>query len=246
MSKVYLYQKPKKNLVNLKIFFRILGFFLFIIGISTVVYVFSPLLIWQITLAPAFADSSITAPVPNRTLLTPSAIKSLIASSIQNISGTNFNDASTWFPGYIAQQGTAKVPLYFLTIQKLGITDATVSTTDTNLAAHLVSLSGTGTPPDKGNTVIFGHSTLPQLYEANNYKTIFANLYKMQLGDTFQVTVNSVVYTYEIFSITVVDPEDTSVLSQQYDDSYITLITCTPPGTIWKRLIIKARLQKLS
>ena len=26
-------------------------------------------------------------------------------------------------------------------------------------------------------------------------------------------------------------------------DSYLTLVTCTPPGTTWKRLIIKAKLE---
>lgn len=245
MSKTYYYQKSTKK-VDPKIFLRVVGFFLFILGISTMVYIFSPLLIWQITLAPAFADSSVASPVPNRTLLTPNTIKSLIASSIQNISGADYTDASNWFPSYVMQQGTPKVSSYFLTIPKLGITNAYVSTVDTNLADHLVSLSGTGVPPDKGNTVIFGHSTLPQLYDVNNYKTIFANLYKMQIGDTFQTTVSNVVYTYKIFSITVVDPDDTSVLAQTYDDSYVTVITCTPPGTIWKRLIIRARLQKLS
>ena len=49
---------------------------------------------------------------------------------------------------------------------------------------------------------------------------------------------------YSIENISVVDPDNTSVLEQSFDDSYITLITCTPPGTIWKRLIIKARIVK--
>lgn len=228
------------------LFLRIFGFLLFILGVSTVVYVFSPLLIWQITLGPVIADSQIAAPIPNRIVLTPSLIKSLFTTSLQNVSGVDYTDATNWFPGYKPQQAAAKVPSYFLTIPKLGIANAYVSTVDTNLANHLVSLSGTAVPPDKGNTVIFGHSTLPQLFDPKNYKTIFANAYKLQPDDTFQVTINTVVYTYKIFSITVVDPEDTSVLSQTYDDSYVTLITCTPPGTIWKRLIIKARLQKLS
>lgn len=228
------------------LFVRMIGFLLFSVGIATVVYIFSPLVIWQLTLAPAIASSQITAPIPNRTLLTPNAIKSLVSSSLQNISGVDYTNADNWFPTYKAQNGASKVSSFFLTIPKLGITNAFVSTTDTNLAAHLVNLSGTSTPPDKGNTVIFGHSTLPQLYRTGDYKTIFANLYKMQIDDTFQTTVNSVIYTYKIFSITVVDPDDTSVLAQTYDDSYVTIITCTPPGTIWKRLVIKARLQKLT
>ena len=245
MSKTYYYQHRTHAPVNPLFFLRIIGLLLFVVGISTVVYVFSPLVIWQLTLGPEIADSQITAPIPNRTLLTPNVIRSLVSSSIKNISGVDYTNANNWFPTYRAQQATPKVSAYYLTIPTLHITNAFVSTVDTNLANHLVSLSGTSVPPDKGNTIIFGHSTLPQLFDPTNYKTIFADAYKLQIGDTFTTTVNNVIYTYKIFSIIVVDPEDTSVLSQTYDDSYVTLITCTPPGTIWKRLVIKARLQKL-
>lgn len=244
MSKYYYYSK--KKLLNPVFFVRAFGFLLFSLGICVIVYIFSPLVIWQITLAPAFADSQITAPIPQRTLLTPMTIKSLVATSLQNVSGVDYTNASNWFPGYTISKGSPTVPSYFLSIPKLNILNAYVSTVDINLASHLVSLGGTSIPPEKGNTVIFGHSTLPQLFNPTDYKTIFANMYKLQIDDTFTTTVNNVVYTYKIFSITVVDPEDTSVLAQTYDDSYVTLITCTPPGTIWKRLIIKARLQKLN
>lgn len=244
MNKYYF--QHTKRVVSPIVFVRIFGLLLFVVGISTVVYVFSPLLIWQLTLGPAIADAQITAPIPNRSLLTPTAIKNLVASSLQNVSGVDYTNASNWFPTYTLQKGAPRESSYFLTIPKLQIFNAFVSTTDMNLANHLVSLSGTSVPPDKGNTVIFGHSTIPQWFNPNDYKTIFANAYKLQVGDNFQTIVNNVVYSYKIFSIIVVDPEDTSVLSQTYDDSYVTLITCTPPGTIWKRLVIKARLEKLA
>ena len=52
-------------------------------------------------------------------------------------------------------------------------------------------------------------------------------------------------YTYKVESVTVVDPDNTTILEQNYDDSFLTLVTCTPPGTIWKRLAVKARIEKL-
>lgn len=245
MTKYYYHKSP--GIFFQPVFFiRMCGVLLFFFGISIVCYIFSPLIIWQFTLAPVFADSQITSPVPRSGVLTPSVLKSLIASSLQHFSGTDYTNASSWFPTYTIHGTTSRIPNFFLSIPKLAITNAYVSTEDMNLADHLVNLSGTATPPDKGNTVIFGHSTLPQLFNPKDYKTIFADAYKLQIGDTLSVTVENVVYTYTIFSITVVDPEDTSVLEQQYDDSYLTLITCTPPGTIWKRLIIKSRLQKLT
>ena len=242
MNKYY-YQHNKS--VSLFFIARIFGLVLFIIGISTMAYIFSPLIIWQLTLAPAFADSQVAVPIPKKILLTPMTMKSLLAASVQNVSGIDYTNAANWFPGYAFAKGSTQHAFYFLSIPKLSINNAYVSTVDTNLASHLVSLFGTAVPPEKGNTVIFGHSTLPQLYNEKDYKTIFANIYKLQIGDIFTTTVDNIVYTYKIFSITVVDPEDTDVLSQQFDDSYVTLITCTPPGTIWKRLIIKARIMKL-
>ena len=108
----------------------------------------------------------------------------------------------------------------------------------------MVNYGGTAVPPDNGNAVIFGHSTLPQLYAEGNYKTIFTFLYKLTVGDEIIVTSTNITYKYRIENISVVDPDNTSVLEQSFDDSYITLITCTPPGTIWKRLVVKARLIK--
>jgi len=110
------------------------------------------------------------------------------------------------------------------------------------LSEHLVQYNSDSVPPNPGNTVIFGHSTLPQLYDPENYKTIFANLYKLEVGDKVIVKVANIEHSYKIESITVVEPEDTSVLAQNFSDSFLTLITCTPPGTVWKRLILKARI----
>ena len=93
--------------------------------------------------------------------------------------------------------------------------------------------------------MIFGHSTLPQLFNAKDYKTIFANAYKLKNGDIIYATVKGVKYSYKIFKTIVVDPSDTSALEQDYDNSYLTLVTCTPPGTTWKRLVIKSRLERI-
>ena len=113
------------------------------------------------------------------------------------------------------------------------------------MAKHLVNYQGTGIPGKNGNAVIFGHSTLPQLFNPKDYKTIFANVYKLKNGDVIYAMINGVTYTYKIFKITVVDPENSSALVQDYDNSYLTLVTCTPPGTTWKRLIVKAVLQEI-
>lgn len=222
-----------------------MGLLILVSGMSVVLYVFSPLLIWQLTLAPAFAEQQITVPIPHHNLVTAINLASLVNISLQRLSGIDFTNAANWYPQYDFKHNTPRENSYFITIPKLHISNAFVSTVDTDLSKHLVNLAGTAVPPDKGNTVIFGHSTLPQLFNPKDYKTIFANAHTLEPGDTILAMVNDVTYTYKIVSLTVVEPEDTSVLSQSLDDSYLTLITCTPPGTIWKRLIVKARLQKL-
>jgi len=223
---------------------RIIGACISCVGVGIMIYIFMPLIIWQLTLAPVFASQAIAVPIPKTTVVSPATISSLLASTVGNL-GVDYTNASNWFPGYTVRPGDGKIPSYFLTIPSLHISNAFVSTVNTDLSLHLVHLGGTALPPDKGTAVIFGHSTLPQLFVPNNYRTIFANAYKLQVGDELITTVNNVIYKYKIFAIIVVDPDDTSVLAQNSDDSYLTIITCTPPGTVWKRLVVQSRLEKL-
>jgi sortase A len=67
----------------------------------------------------------------------------------------------------------------------------------------------------------------------------------MKVGDEVFVTYDGVEYVYTIHEMVVVDPTDLSALEQRFDDSYLTLVTCVPPGTYWKRLNVKAKLNTL-
>jgi sortase (surface protein transpeptidase) len=60
----------------------------------------------------------------------------------------------------------------------------------------------------------------------------------MIVGDEAKIYYNGNKYVYRIKEIIVVEPTDTSVLAQT-DTPTLTLMTCTPPGTNWKRLIVK-------
>jgi sortase A len=86
---------------------------------------------------------------------------------------------------------------------------------------------------------------LPQLFDPKNYKTIFAHLHKIEVGDEIHVNVDNADFVYKIYEKIITTPDDTSIFTQNYDSSYITLVTCTPPGTTWKRLIIKAKIENL-
>lgn len=225
---------------------RFVGLGISIIGFLLAAYFFFPLVSWQIYFAPVFASQSLTTPIPTSGIITQGSIQSLITTAAQSLSGVDYTNAQNWYP--MVHQNTTDSPqtsFYYISIPRINITNAIVSTVDNDLQQHLVNYGGTAIPPEKGNAVIFGHSTLPQLYNPKDYKTIFANAHKLQTDDLITVKVNNVEYTYRIFKILVVNPEDTSVLAQDYDDRYLTIITCTPPGTIWKRLVVKARLENI-
>ncbi len=240
MNKTYYKQSPR---INKRVLFRFCGICLCLLGVVVTGYLFFPVISWKLYLEPAFASQQITSPVPQTNLVTASTWQSLLQS---NQIGINFNDPKNWFPTASFGSSTkSSVAEYTISIPKINISQASVSTIDVDLDRHLINYQGTATPPNKGNAVIFGHSTLPQLYNPKDYKTIFANAHTLKNGDTITVHLDKIDYTYKIFSITVVSPEDTSALTQNFDDSYLTIITCTPPGTIWKRLIIKSKLEKI-
>jgi LPXTG-site transpeptidase (sortase) family protein len=94
-------------------------------------------------------------------------------------------------------------------------------------------------PGQPGNSVIVGHSS-NDWWEPGNYKFVFVLLDKLAAGDTITVNHNSRKYTYTVTEVSVVEPTNVSVLAPTPEPT-LTLITCTPPGTSWKRLIIRAK-----
>lgn len=238
------YYYKKNGALSLRKSFKLLGILLILAGIILASYSFFPIISWQIYFAPGISAQNIQTPIPKTTVLNAELIRSLIAQSKNNIV-LDYTNASTWYPAFDAKARKLRDITYTISLPKLGLNDILVSTKDNDLTKHLVNYQGTAIPPDKGNAVIFGHSTLPQLFNPKDYKTIFANAYKLSVGDEILIKEDKVTYKYKVFQVIVVEPEDTSVLEQNYNESILTLITCTPPGTVWKRLIIKAGLEKI-
>src|SRR3990167_3496164 len=166
----------------------------------------------------------------------------------QNISDSNnlrdFTKASAWFPSssIVIDQKALNVKQYLLSIPKLNIEKANVLVGGDDLKKSLIQFVPTSLPGENGNVVILGHSTLPQLYNTKDYKTIFTYLPSLKEGDQVEVKLGDQTFVYKVYEMIVVKPDKVSVLNQKFDDSYLTLITCVPPGTYWNRLIVKAKL----
>lgn len=105
------------------------------------------------------------------------------------------------------------------------------------LERGVVHYATTPSPGEKGNAVIFGHSS-NNILNRGNYKFAFVLLNRLEVGDTFYLNKDKVRYAYKIYDKKIVEPTDLSVLDSTEKESSVTLITCDPPGTTLKRLIV--------
>jgi sortase A len=131
-----------------------------------------------------------------------------------------------------------------MSIPKLRIENATVQIGGEDLNQSLIQYPGTALPGRPGNTVVFGHSILPIFYNPKNYIAIFSLLPTLKKGDEITINYDGIAYYYTIEEMFEVGPTDIQVLDQDPSDSFVTLVTCTPPGDPRnpKRLIVRARV----
>jgi sortase A len=170
----------------------------------------------------------------------PLATKGVILGEGANVDYTN---PKSWFPtAPVLPPQPSRITHYNLSIPKLGIEEATVQIGGDDLMESLIHYHGTALPGQYGNTVVFGHSVLPQFFNPKNYRTIFSTLPKIEEEDEVLVEFDGIRYRYLVREIFETAPEDISVLEQSYQSQWLSLITCVPPGTYLKRLVVRAQL----
>jgi LPXTG-site transpeptidase (sortase) family protein len=133
---------------------------------------------------------------------------------------------------------------FMLRIDKLSISAPVIVDVDgadkdtyfASLQRGVAQMQGTAKPDEQGNVVIFGHSNFYE-NDPGAYKQVFKNLNELNPEDEILVHYKDIDYKYKVIKQQTVKPTDTWVISAKYD---LTLITCWPPGTIEKRLIIFA------
>jgi len=157
----------------------------------------------------------------------------------------DYSRPNTWFPTAKEPPKPSRITHYSLSIPKLRIEDAIVHVGGEDLMDSIIQYPGTALPGHYGNTVIFGHSVLPQFFNPQNYKTIFSTLPTLEKGDKIFVSFDGILYCYQVIGLREVLPDDVSVLQQHYDSEYLSLITCVPPGTYLRRLVVKAKLIRI-
>lgn len=80
--------------------------------------------------------------------------------------------------------------------------------------------------------VISGHRGLPSA-------RLFTDLDQITEGDIFQLHVLDETLTYEVDQISVVEPDDVSLLAIEEGEDLCTLVTCTPYGVNSHRLLVR-------
>ena len=105
--------------------------------------------------------------------------------------------------------------------------------------AHFAIPGANSHPGQIGNTVLSGHSS-NDVFAAGDYKFIFMQLDKLQVGDTIYANYEGTRYTYIVTKKREVSPSDVSALIYETSKPEMTLITCTPLGTALRRLLVTA------
>lgn len=207
-------------------------------GIVILVGVVYPIISYNSTYANKY--STLISPISD----TVSQVQGVITETSNN--NTDYTQASTWFVGGADRTdfSSSKIGYYTINIPKLKVKDAIVAIGGEDLSSHIIQYPGTALPGKRGNSVLFGHSMLPIFYNPKNYLAIFTLLPSLKPGDEIYVNYDGIDYVYEVETMFEVLPTDIQVLDQDSSDSFLTLVTCVPPGDprMPKRLIVRARV----
>ena len=84
------------------------------------------------------------------------------------------------------------------------------------------------------HSVLSAHRGLPS-------SKLFTDLDKLEIGDTFTITILNKLITYEVDKIVTVKPNQTEELKIDKNNDYVTLLTCTPYGINTHRLLVRGK-----
>lgn len=106
-------------------------------------------------------------------------------------------------------------------------------TDDETLTKGIGHLEGTSLPVGgfSQHSVLTAHRGLPEA-------TLFNDLDRVVIGDTFVVEVFGEVLTYQVVDTQVVDPGDSQAIVPVYGRDLVTLVTCTPLGINTHRILV--------
>ena len=138
----------------------------------------------------------------------------------------NYNEIldvnETGMMGYISiDKIKVELPIYH------GTSEQVLSVAVGHLEGSSFPVGGKGT-----HSVLSAHRELPS-------SKLFTDLNKLEIGDTFTITILDRLITYEVDQIVIVEPSDLKKLEIDPEKDYVTLMTCTPYGINTHRLLVR-------
>jgi len=134
---------------------------------------------------------------------------------------------------------------FSIVIPKLGLTAPVVKDVDpsdpavyqTALTRGIAHALGSGKPGEGRGIFLFAHSST-DLGAATVYNSVFYLLHQLKLGDQLSLWYQDKAYRYIVQDIQVVSANSVNYLTSP--GKTLTLMTCWPPGTTLKRLLVTA------
>lgn len=114
-----------------------------------------------------------------------------------------------------------KIPIYHTTDEEV------LQVAAGHLEGSSLPVGGEGT-----HAVISAHRGLPSA-------ALFTDLDRLAEGDCFLLYILDDILCYKVDQISVVEPEDTSMLAAEDGKDLVTLLTCTPYGVNSHRLLVR-------
>jgi len=105
------------------------------------------------------------------------------------------------------------------------------------LTRGVAHAQGTSLPGQNGTMFLFSHSSV-DFYRASQYNSVFYLIGKLETNDEIDIYYQTQKYVYRVTGKKIVEPTDISYLSKSSETKTLVLMTCYPPGTALKRLIV--------
>jgi len=124
----------------------------------------------------------------------------------------------------------------YISISKIGVELPIYhGTSDAVLKVAAGHLEGSSLPigGESRHSVLSAHRGLPSA-------KLFTDLDRLEVTDTFTITVLNQIMTYEVDQILIVEPTQMEALNVTQGMDYCTLLTCTPYGINSHRLLVRA------
>lgn len=139
-------------------------------------------------------------------------------------------------------------PKYSIVIPKINANARVIPNVDAaNRAGYLEVLkqgiahaAGSSNPGENGHMFYFAHST-DNFWNVTRYNAIFYLLYKLEDGDDINIYYNGKRFKYVVTGHQIVEPNQVEYLTRKTSKDFVTLQTCWPLGTTFKRYLVFAQ-----